>query len=128
MFFKKKKPKLSEQQKRWNTLWEQYGTGELKEQNFGIYCLCDYYSGVNGEGHAGWLDNTENTEGKEAINNIVSALEEVLPDHLYDNLKRALLSYGTEKEDNVCEKADDYFCEHEKEIIEHLQKAAEMKL
>ncbi len=101
-----------------------YGSGELESTDHRTFVLCDYESGVNGEGHSGWFDNTENTEGKEELNNWLSELEQVLPAHLYDNLYKAFQSYGTEIEDDRCSEADNYFYEHEQEIIDHLQGVA----
>ena len=124
LFGRKKQPELTEAQKKWNKLWEMYGSGELAKTDYNTFVLCEYESGVNGEGHSGWFFNTENTEGKEAINKSISALENILPAHLYDNLKKAFHSYGTENEDEVCESADDYFYEHEQEVIEYLQGVA----
>ena len=117
-------PELTETQKKWNVLWEMYGTGELSETDFNTFVLCDYETGVNGEGHSGWFFNTENTEGKEAINKNLSALKKVLPAHLYDNLSKAFLSYGTEDEEDVCESADHYFYKHEQERMDYLQGVA----
>ena len=121
LFKRKKQTELSEAQKKWNKLWEMYGTGELAETDCNTFVLCDYDGGVNGEGHSGWFFNTENTEGKEAINKYISILEQVLPTHLYDNLNK---SYDTEKEETLCEEADNYFYEHEQEVIEYLQGVA----
>ena len=125
IFKSKKKTELTETQKKWNKLWEMYESGELSELDYNTFALCDYESGVNGEGHSGWFFNTENTEGKEGINKYLSALEQVLPAHLYDNLYKAFQSYGTETEDDLCEEADDYFYEHEQEVIEFLQSVAD---
>ena len=115
---------LSEAQKKWDKLWDMYGSGELEKTNYSAFIVCDYESGVNGEGHSGWLFNIENTEGTDAINTILSVLENILPAHLYDNLNKAFHSYGKENEDEVCESADDYFYEHEQEVIEYLQGVA----
>ena len=98
-----------------------YGSDELEEVDFDTFALCDYESGVNGEGHSGWFFNKESTGGKEAINRILLALEKTLSAPMYDNLKKAFHSYGTDSEDEVCEAADDFFYEHEQEIIEYLQ-------
>ena len=115
---------MSDNQMKWNKLWDLYGSGELAENDYNTFILCDYESGVNGEGHSGWFFNIENTEGKEAINKILYALEEVLPTHLYDNLNKAFRSYGTEDEEDICDLADNYFYEHEQVIIEYLQGVA----
>lgn len=124
LFKRKKQTELTEAQKKWNKLWEMYGTGELAKTDYNTFVLCDYDSGVNGEGHSGWFFNIENTDGKQAINKCVSVLEQVLPTHLYDNLYKAFQSYGTEKEDSLCEAADNYLYEHEQDVIEYLQGAA----
>jgi len=123
-FGKKTQKELTEGQKKWNKLWEMYGSGELAGTDFKTFVLCDYESGVNGEGHSGWFFNIENAEGCEAINICLSALEIVLPAHLYDNLSKAFQSYGTEKEDVHCEEADKYFYQHEQEVIDYLQSVA----
>ncbi len=120
----KKQPELTEAQKKINKLWEMYDSGKLAETDYSTFVLCEYESGVNGEGHSGWFFNIENTEGKEAINKILYALEEVLPTHLYDNLNKAFRSYGTEDEEDVCDSADNYFYEHEQVILEYLQGVA----
>lgn len=122
--FKKDKTEITEAQKKWNALWDMYGSGELIKTDYNTFALCDYESGINGEGHSGWFYNTENTEGTEATEKIISALKNVLPAHLYENLSKAFDSYGTENEDDVCEAADDHFYEHETEIIDILQAAA----
>ena len=121
LFRRKKQTELTETQKKWNKIWELYESGELANIDYNTFVLCEYESGVNGEGHSGWFFNIENTEGKDEINKFLSALENTLPDHLYDNLVKAFHSYGTENEDDVCESADDYFYEHEQEVIEYLQ-------
>ena len=124
VFKSKKQPELTEAQKKINKLWEMYDSGKLAETDYSTFVLCEYESGVNGEGHSGWFFNIENTEGKKAINKILSVLEEVLPTHLYENLNKAFRSYGTEDEEDICDLADNYFYEHEQVIIEYLQGVA----
>ncbi len=118
---RKEPPELTEDQKKWNKLWEMYASGELAKTDYNTFALCEYENGVNGEGHSGWFFNMENAEGKEAINKSLSALKEILPTHLYNNLNKAFRSYGTEHEEKICESADGYFYEYEQEIIEYLQ-------
>ena len=124
LFEDAKQTELPEAQVKWNKLWDMYGFGQLATTDDKSFVLCDYESGVNGEGHSGWFFNTENAEGKETICKYLSALEQVLPAHLYDNLYKAFQSYGTEKEEILCEQADQYFYEHEQEVIEYLQNVA----
>jgi len=109
---------------KWNRMWDMYASGELAEDKPDIYALCDYDSGVNGEGHSGWFYNTKNTEGSEGLKNLISALFGILPEHLCDNLEKAIRSYDTEDEDDICEEADDYFYEHEREILAILENYA----
>ena len=117
--FFKKKAGLSEEQKRMNLLWENYASGELEEEDYAIFVLCDYEGGVNGEGHSGFFFNHE-----ENLRKYDGALKSILPDELYANFLRACQSYGTEHEDEVCECADDFFYENEQEIIDILQNYA----
>ena len=124
LFNKKKRAELKESRKKLNKLWEMYDSGELVESDYNTFVLCDYASGVNSEGHSGWFLNTENTEGKETLIKYISTLKELLPKHLYDNLERAFLSYNTEKEYDVCESADDYYYNNDREIIEYIQEIA----
>ena len=68
LFRRKKQTELTETQKKWNKLWELYESGELANIDYNTFVLCEYESGVNGEGHSGWFFNIENTEGKDEIN------------------------------------------------------------
>ena len=120
-----KQVELSESKKKWNKLWDMYGSGELEKYNYTAFVVCDYESGINSEGHSGWFFNTENTEGPDAMKKILSALKEALPEHIYDNLNKAFKSYDTENEENVCEETDEYFYEYEQEIIDYLQGVAD---
>ena len=40
---------MSDNQMKWNKLWDLYGSGELAENDYNTFILCDYESGVNGE-------------------------------------------------------------------------------
>lgn len=48
----------------------------------------------------------------------------ILPDHLFSNLEKAYSSYCKETPE-VCEAADEYFYNHEQEVIDILQKHAD---
>ena len=106
-------------------LWEMFASGALEKTAPQIAVLCDYESGVNGEGHSGWLYNTENTGGKSAVQSRLMLLQAVLPVHLYQNLERAVKAYGTAQEDEICEAADDHFYAHEQEVTAILQAFAD---
>ncbi|MBO4432862.1 MAG: hypothetical protein J5852_04950 [Clostridia bacterium] len=43
---------------------------------------------------------------------------------MYANLNTAFKSYGTKDEESICEKADEYYYEHEQEIANILQNYA----
>ena len=116
-FFKKKKVvELTQEQKNWNKVWELYETGELEKINPDIYALCEYESGINGEGHSGFFCNNE-----DELSKFEKALKNILPSKLYENFDKALKSYETESEDEICEMADDYFYDNEQEVINILQ-------
>ena len=121
MFFKRKH---SEAQRRMNALWELYDNQKLKSISFYVYCLCDYEAGVGGEGHYGWFFNCEETAGKEELKMRIDSLQKILPDHLFSNLEKAYSSYCKETPE-VCEAADEYFYNHEQEVIDILQKHAD---
>ena len=122
MFFKRKQ---SEAQRRMNALWELYDNQKLKSISFYVYCLCDYEAGVGGEGHYGWFFNCEETAGKEELKMRIDSLQKILPGHLFSNLEKAYSSYCTKETSEVCEAADEYFYNHEQEVIDILQKHAD---
>lgn len=119
-FFKSKKKKdeipLTDEQINWNKVWSLFDSGELKDINSDIYYLAEYEAGVSGEGHSGFLCNDE-----EIIPEITSALKNTLPEDLFDNYIKALKSYDTEDEDEICGLCDEYFFENENIIIDILQ-------
>ena len=115
---------LNESEKKWNKLWAMAGK-ELAVCNPHMNDLCDYYSGIMGEGHSGWLFNTENSDGKEALSARLVSLKTILPEHLYANLENAVCAYDTDDEDDVCAEADDYFYDHEQEVIDIVQRFAD---
>lgn len=111
------------QSKKLDRLWDLYGKGKLEEIPF---LLCDYYSGVMGEGHAGFLFNVANRkDGKNGIADYVEKLKDVLSAGAYENLMRAVEACGTKKEAKICDRSDDYFWAHEDEFTALLKKYAE---
>lgn len=121
--FRKKKPvELTDEEKSWNKLWELYDNGELDSIDHGIYCLCEYDSGVNGEGHSGFFCNSDNCD---TLNDLISTLKTVLPESHRLNLMTAYEAYETDNEDDVCEKADDFFYDNEEDILKILQSFAD---
>ncbi len=116
MFLKrKKKYEPTEEEKRWNKLWDMYADGELDDISHEIYCLCDYEGGVNGEGHSGYFSNNEDD-----LADIIGTLSKILPKNHCDNLMSAYKSYNTDDEDEICDKADDFFYDNEQEVLDIL--------
>lgn len=58
------------------------------------FLLCNYYSGVMGEGQAGFLFNVDNhKESEDRIDDYVEKLKDVLDAGFYENLMRAVDAY-----------------------------------
>lgn len=101
----------------WNLLWEGYANGTLEED---LLVLCDYYSGINGEGHHCFFDNNS-TE----LPNIIFSLKRQLPDNFYDILHKAYSSYCRELfVTKKCDRADRYFYKNEQVIVDILLRNA----
>ena len=114
--FKKKKCEPTLAQQKLNKLWALYDNGELEKQNADIFVLCEYESGINGEGHSGFFFNNE-----AHLSDYHETLVRALPADLRDNFERAYQSYGTDAEDDTCDTADSYFYAHEQGLIDILQ-------
>ena len=114
--FKKKKCEPTLAQQKLNKLWALYDNGELEKQNADIFVLCEYESGINGEGHSGFFFNNE-----ESLSNYREIIARLLPADLRENFERAYQSYGTDTEDDTCDTADSYFYAHEQGLIDILQ-------
>ena len=104
-----------------NQLWDLYSADQLKGT---VFFLCDYYSGVMGEGHSGFFFNTENGRNNHPLRDYVTHLKEILPEDLYLNLVSAVNSFQTRRETAVCKKADACFFEHQDEYTELLRECA----
>ena len=123
--FKKKKPLLTEEQLKWNKMWELW-TYEKVESPYAE--LMNYYSEINNGGHSQFFTNVENTGDLEKE---MSALEQVLSAKLNDNLKKAYKVYLVLAEKETDEKAgeilaqcDNIFYENEEEINHTLEEYA----
>lgn len=111
--------KLSENEMKWNKLWDLYSNSTW---NNPIFYLCDYDSGINGEGHFCFFDNKGNE-----MKTYVEELKKVLPENLFDNFNKAYqiwLRGNDEQTEKHCEVADDFFYQNENTIIEILQQFA----
>lgn len=124
--FKKKKVELTEEQQKWNKMWDLWAKGEASSP----YAeLMTYQGEINNGGHAQYFTNVENTGD---LQKEMSALVNILPQKLIDNLQKAYKAYLIleEKEDDeqaeeILEQCDDVFYENEEEInrlLEELSK------
>ena len=130
-FLKKKKDELTEEQQKWNKMWDLWVEGKVDSP----YAeMMTYQSEVNNGGHDQYFVNVENTGD---IKKEMSELKAILPEILNDNLEKAYEAYllieendGDEKAEEVMELCDDVFYENEKEINRLLEEyyAAKIEL
>ena len=123
--FKKKKVELTEEQLRWNKMWDLWVEGKVDSP---FAELMEYQSQVNNGGHDQYFTNVENTGD---LQKEMSALEQILSEKLNSNLKRAYKAYLVLEENEDDEKAeealgqcDDTFYENEEEIHRALEEYA----
>ncbi len=120
--FKKKKVELTEEQLKWNKMWELWS----EEKSESPYAeLMTYQSEVNNGGHDQYFTNVENVSD---LQKEMSALETILSKKLVDNLKKAYKAYlvleekeEDEKAEEILEQCDDMFYENEEEINHALE-------
>ena len=114
--FKKAKPQLTEEQQKWNRMWELW----VEEKVDSPYKeLMTYQSEVNNGVHAQYFNNTEWESN-------MDALAQILPQKLKSNLQEAykahLMSDGAgEKADEIFDQCDAVFYENEEEILQMLK-------
>ena len=116
-FLKKKEVQLTDEQKKWNKMWELWTEGEADSP----YAeLMTYQSEINNGGHDQYFLNVENTGD---LQKEMSVLETVLSTKLKNNLQKAYKAYLVleEKEDDetaeeIMEQCDDMFYENGEEI------------
>lgn len=130
--FFKKKVELTEEQQKWNKMWDLWADGKAESP----YAeLMTYQSEVNNGGHDQYFFNKENA-GVSDLQTSLSVLGTVLSKALKDNLQKAYEAYliidtdeANEQAEEIILQCDDMFYEYEKEINETLQAyAAEIKL
>ena len=115
--FKKKKVELTEEQLKWNKMWDLWVAGKVETP----YAeLMTYQSEINNGGHWQYFVNVGNDND---LSKEISALETILPDKLVDNLHKAyrvyIISVENEDDENaeeIIEQCDDIFYENEEEI------------
>ena len=123
--FKKKKVELTEEQLKWNKMWELW-TEEKVDSPYAE--LMTYQSEINNGGHDQYFTNVENTGD---LQKELSTLETILSAKLKANLKKAYKAYlvleekeDDEKAEETLEQCDDVFYENEEEINRLLEEYA----
>ena len=123
--FKKKKVELTEEQLRWNKMWDLWVEGKVDSP---FAELMEYQSQVNNGGHDQYFTNVENTGN---LQKEMSVLEQILSEKLNANLTRAYKAYlvleekeDDEKANEILEQCDDVFYENEEQINHALEKYA----
>ena len=128
-FLKKKKVELTEEQLKWNKMWDLWVEGKVESP----YAeMMTYQSEVNNGGHDQYFVNVENTSD---LQKEMSALADILPQKLISNLQKAYDAYlvldekEEEKAEEVLEQCDDVFYDNEEELNRLLEEyAAKMEL
>ena len=116
-FFKRKKVELTEEQKKWNKMWELWVEGQADSP----YAeLMTYQGEINNGGHSQYFTNVENTGD---LQKEMTALQTVLPLKLKENLKKAYEIYleleakeEVEQLEEVLNQCDSLFYENEEEL------------
>lgn len=76
---------LTNKERGWNELWDRYSKGTLDQDG---EILCNYYSGIQGEGYGLYFDNN-----KENLREINALLKKVLPCIIYQSFERAYKAF-----------------------------------
>lgn len=116
-FFKKSKVKLTDEQKKWNKMWDLW----VEDRTDSPYSeLMTYQSEINNGGHDQYFFNIGNTGN---LQKDMEVLETVLPAKLQENLRKAYNAYlqlTNEESDGQLEEilnqCDDSFYKDEEEI------------
>ena len=124
--FKKRKAELSDEQKKWNKMWDLWASGQVESP---YTELMTYQSEINNGGHDQYFVNVENVSD---LRKEMEALAMILPETLQQNLQIAYRAYLESSEkgidqsaDEILEKCDEAFFEHEEQINDLLKAYAE---
>ena len=125
MVFKKKKVELTEEQLKWNKMWELW----TEEKTKSPYTeLMTYQSEINNGGHSQYFCNVENVSD---LQKEMAALGEILTPLLNKNLKKAYKAHlileekeDDEKAEEILEQCDDIFYANEEQINHILKEYA----
>ena len=122
--FKKKKVEFTEEQLKWNKMWELW----TEEKTKSPYTeLMTYQSEINNGGHSQYFCNVDNVSD---LKKEMSALEEILTPLLRENLQKAykadliLEEKEDEEAEEILDRCDDVFYENEEQINRILQEYA----
>ncbi|MBQ9913954.1 MAG: DUF4375 domain-containing protein [Clostridia bacterium] len=114
---RKKKTELTDEQLRWNKMWDLWTEGETQSP---YTELMTYQSEINNGGHDQYFLNIGNTGD---LQKEMSALGQLLSSELKENLRKAYEAYialeeneEDEKAAEILEKCDNAFYENEEEI------------
>lgn len=123
---KKSKKELTEREVSWNKMWDLWVQGEIPSP---YNELMSYQSEVNNGGHDQYFLNTGNISD---ITKELSALSQILPHKLTENLNEAYRAYlvlekdeDDEKAEAVLENCDEVFMQNEQEVTDILEKYCE---
>ena len=125
-----KKKKLSDEQKKWNKMWDLWAE-ERADSPFAE--LMTYQSEVNNGGHDQYFSNMEE---RGILQKEIASIEKILPENLKNNFKEAYGAYlvlnkdvDNEEAINKLNDCDDMFYQNESEINNILEEyASRMKL
>lgn len=123
--FKKKKVKLTDEQLKWNKMWELW----IDEKVPSPYAeLMTYQSEINNGGHAQYFFNLSSICD---LQKEMATLETILPSQLKETLKTAYSAFlaleesDDKKTEEILEQSDNSFYKNEKEINRILQEYAD---
>lgn len=121
----KKKVELTEEELKWNKMWDLWADDKLEEP---ISSLLTYDGAIQGEGHYCFFDNLD--EEKE-IKKVMKNLKKILSDEMYANLEAAYENYKKleESDEDCCDEDglppyDVFYYEHEEEVQNILKEYA----
>ena len=129
----KKKYQLTEEELKWNKMWDLWFEGELEQP---ISSLLTYDSEIQNGGHLQFFCNLEEDEEIE-LRDVLKQLKKILPEEFYVNLEKAYteykkLNFNPETSEEYCEVAvedplveyDNFYYEHEETIQNILKEYA----
>ena len=124
-FFKKSKVELTDEQKKWNKMWDLWAEGRTDSP---YSELMTYQSEINNGGHDQYFFNIENSGN---LQKEMAVLKTVLPAKLRDNLQNAYDAYlkltneeSDEQAGTILSQYDDEFYKVEEDINRILREYA----